>query len=180
MGVPLTTPQGMLNIRQATSPTLYKRRWQPTPVFLLGNPMGRGDRWATVYGVHNKGGHHWATEHSRSQWHSLTQAWGERTETWEGRKETADPEKVILPFEVYNSMVFTDVCNCHYGQTCNIFITSKKYSGTSLMVRWLRICLLMQRRWVCFPVQEDPTCHGATKAGTTTTGVTCCIWSPHA
>ena len=44
------------------------------------------------------------------------------------------------------------------------------------MVQWLRICALMQRRWVCFPVREDPTCHGATKPCTTTTEVTCCSY----
>ena len=26
----------------------WRRKWQPTPVFLLGNPMDRGDRQATV------------------------------------------------------------------------------------------------------------------------------------
>lgn len=55
--------------------------------------------------------------------------------------------KVILPFKVYSSMVFLNVCNRHYGQTYNIFMTSKKHSGTSL---------LMQRRWVCFLVQKIP------------------------
>ena len=28
-----------------------KRKWQPSPVFLPGNPMNRGDWWATVHGV---------------------------------------------------------------------------------------------------------------------------------
>ena len=31
------------------------------------------------------------------------------------------------------------------------------------MVQWLRICLAMQRTPVWSLVQEDPTCHGATK-----------------
>ena len=26
-------------------------KWQPTPVFLLGNPTGRGAWWAAVHGV---------------------------------------------------------------------------------------------------------------------------------
>ena len=34
---------------------------------------------------------------------------------------------------------------------------------TSLVVQWLRICLTMQGTWVQALVQEDPTCHGATK-----------------
>ena len=29
----------------------HGRGWQPTPVFLLGNPMDRGDWRATVHGV---------------------------------------------------------------------------------------------------------------------------------
>ena len=29
----------------------WKRKWQPTPVFLLENPMDRGAWWATVHGV---------------------------------------------------------------------------------------------------------------------------------
>ena len=35
--------------------------------------------------------------------------------------------------------------------------------GTSLVVQWLRNHLPMQRTQVCFLVQEDPICHGATK-----------------
>ena len=29
----------------------WRRKWQPTPVFLLGNPMDRGAWWAIVLGV---------------------------------------------------------------------------------------------------------------------------------
>ena len=29
----------------------WRRKWQPTPVFLPGNPMGRRACWATVHGV---------------------------------------------------------------------------------------------------------------------------------
>ena len=36
-------------------------------------------------------------------------------------------------------------------------------SGTSLVAQWLRIRLPMQRTRVRALVQEDPTCHGATK-----------------
>ena len=35
--------------------------------------------------------------------------------------------------------------------------------GTSLVVQWLRICLLMQEIWVQSLVQEDSTCLRATK-----------------
>ena len=34
---------------------------------------------------------------------------------------------------------------------------------TSLVARWLRICLPMQGTQVQALVREDPTCHGATK-----------------
>ena len=30
---------------------LWSREWQPTPLFLLGNPMDRGAWWPTVHGV---------------------------------------------------------------------------------------------------------------------------------
>ena len=36
-------------------------------------------------------------------------------------------------------------------------------TGTSLVVQWLRIRLPVQGTWVQALVQEDPTCHGATK-----------------
>ena len=29
----------------------WRRKWQPTSVLLLGNPMDRGTWWATVHGV---------------------------------------------------------------------------------------------------------------------------------
>jgi len=29
----------------------WRRKWQPTPVFCLENPMDRGTWWATVCGV---------------------------------------------------------------------------------------------------------------------------------
>ena len=44
--------------------------------------------------------------------------------------------------------------------TSQIKITMR---GTSLVVQWLRIRLLMQGTRVQALVGEDPTCHGATK-----------------
>ena len=35
--------------------------------------------------------------------------------------------------------------------------------GTSLVAQWLKICLPMEGTWVQALVQEDPTCHRATK-----------------
>ena len=32
----------------------WRRKWQPTPVFLWGNGMDRGTWWATVRGVVNE------------------------------------------------------------------------------------------------------------------------------
>ena len=40
----------------------------------------------------------------------------------------------------------------------------KTQKWTSRMAQWLRICLPMQGKWVQSLVQEDPTCHGATKS----------------
>ena len=39
----------------------------------------------------------------------------------------------------------------------------KSVAGASLVVQWLRICLLVQGTWVRALVWEDPTCRGATK-----------------
>ena len=39
------------------SQTLRRRKWQPTPVFFLENPMNRGASWATVHG--SQGRNHW-------------------------------------------------------------------------------------------------------------------------
>ena len=43
-----------------------------------------------------------------------------------------------------------------------ISLLSKEVVGASLVVQWLRICLLMQGTQVRALVWEDPTCHGAT------------------
>ena len=43
------------------------------------------------------------------------------------------------------------------------FYIYKNNLGTSLVAQWLRICLLVQGTRVQAVVQEDPTCHGATK-----------------
>ena len=39
----------------------------------------------------------------------------------------------------------------------------KRQRGTSLVVQWIRTCLPMQGTQARSLVQEDPTCHGATK-----------------
>ena len=33
----------------------WRRKWQPTPVFLPGNPRDGGAWWAAVYGSHRVG-----------------------------------------------------------------------------------------------------------------------------
>ena len=43
------------------------------------------------------------------------------------------------------------------------YIYQNNEIGTSLVAQWLRIRLPMQGTWVRALVQEDPTCHGATK-----------------
>ena len=32
----------------------WRRKWQPTPVFLLGNPVDRGACWAPVHAASSK------------------------------------------------------------------------------------------------------------------------------
>ena len=62
------------------------------------------------------------------------------------------------------------VCVCvymlDYNVKCTVFHTescNKKCLRTSLVAQWLGIHLLMQRTGVRALVQEDPTCHRATK-----------------
>ena len=45
----------------------------------------------------------------------------------------------------------------------NVILFKNKVLGTFLMVQWLRIHLAMQGTWVQFLVQENITCHRATK-----------------
>ena len=42
-------------------------------------------------------------------------------------------------------------------------IIKKIRDRASLVAQWLRVCLPVQGTWVRALVQEDPTCHGATK-----------------
>ena len=57
---------GLLRVRHnwATSLSLFtfmhwRRKWQPTPVFLPGESQGQGSLWAAVYGSHRIG-HDWS------------------------------------------------------------------------------------------------------------------------
>ena len=43
--------QSVPTIRCNLAPLIWRRQWQPTPVFLLENPMDRGTWQATVHGV---------------------------------------------------------------------------------------------------------------------------------
>ena len=45
----------------------------------------------------------------------------------------------------------------------SIFSRSKESIGTFLVMQWIGICFAVQRKWVHSLVQEDSTCHGATK-----------------
>ena len=47
------------------------------------------------------------------------------------------------------------------------FATPYCSTPTSLEVQWLRVCLPVQGTWIQSLVQEDPTCHRATKPTTT-------------
>ena len=48
-------------------------------------------------------------------------------------------------------------------QRNTIMEVKNSLDGASLVVQWLRICLLMQGTWVRALVWEDPTCRGATR-----------------
>ena len=38
----------------------WRRKWQPTPVFLPGESQGRGALWAAIYGVSHRVRHDWS------------------------------------------------------------------------------------------------------------------------
>ena len=66
--------QSMLRVGHdwATSLSLFtflhwRRKWQPTPVFLPGESQGRGSWWAAVYGV--------AQSRARLKWLSSSSSW---------------------------------------------------------------------------------------------------------
>ena len=42
---------GDVSLIPGSGRTPGEKKWQPTPVFLLGNPMDRGATWATVHGI---------------------------------------------------------------------------------------------------------------------------------
>ena len=50
-----------------------------------------------------------------------------------------------------------------FGIDMYTLLCLKWITRTSLVAQWLRIRLPMQGTWVRALVQEDPTCHGATK-----------------
>ena len=59
------------------SQTLRRRKWQPTPVFFLENPVDRGASWATVHGSQVR--NHWTNlafaQACMLSW-SSSQVWG--------------------------------------------------------------------------------------------------------
>ena len=78
---------GLLRVRHdwATSVSLitfmhWRRKWQPTPVFLPGESQGREAWWAAVYGSHGVG-HDWsdlAAAAAGSWGYPLCLSWGSR------------------------------------------------------------------------------------------------------
>ena len=50
-----------------------------------------------------------------------------------------------------------------------VLLLKRELSRTSLVVQWIKIHLPIQGTWVGSLVQEDPTCHGATKPWTAPT-----------
>ena len=49
----------------------WRRKWQPTPVFLLGNPMDRGAWWATVQFVTKAKSRTWLSTHWTGAWNYM-------------------------------------------------------------------------------------------------------------
>ena len=45
----------------------WRRKWQPTPVLLPGNPMDRGAWWATVHGVTKESDTTWRLKNNNGE-----------------------------------------------------------------------------------------------------------------
>ena len=78
---------------------------------------------------------------------------------WCHKKKAKKMEKTnlvfFLKYQLYELMKLI-----HIGTQCMFKITHQE---VSLVTQWSRVCLPMQEIWVWSFIQEDPTCHGATK-----------------
>ena len=54
----------------------WSRKWQPTPVSWLENPMGRGTQWATVHGVAESNTSEWLNTHREASWSLMRKSHG--------------------------------------------------------------------------------------------------------
>ena len=67
----------------------------------------------------------------------------------------------LLSFILFGSSFFSSWWA--WPEVCRFYFFKKHALGTSLVMQLLRICLPIQGTQVQSLVQEDPTCHGATK-----------------
>ena len=97
----------------------WRRKWQPTPVFLPGESQGWWSRWAAVYGV----------AQSRTRLKRLSSS---------SRKVQQNDSSVCESKNWF--CYFSSVCNllskCQIRQLWGMVI--KTFSETSLVVQWLR------------------------------------------
>ena len=68
----------------------------------------------------------------------------------------------MKPRAIMGTLVLFQTDAAYCGSLCLVFL-NQTVPGTSLVAQWLRIRLPMQETRVRALVQEDPTCHGATK-----------------
>ena len=144
----------------------WRREWQPTPVFLPGNSHG-------VQGVAKSQTRLWLSTHTHTQrGHSAALLWQKELRV-HGQKTWA-PVPCSVCMKLGQCVVpWSASFLCNIKQTAIITISQGavnmksddriQVKGTSLVVQWLRIHLLMQETWVWSLVQEDSTCRGATK-----------------
>ena len=94
--------------------------------------------------------------------HGLGQYHGFGQLCWEQFRDAESPKQI--PLWATASFIFTKILLSTLKRNQkSLLLGSFNLCRTSLVVQWLRICLPMQGTQVPSLVQEDPTCHVATK-----------------
>ena len=89
----------------------WRRKWPPTPVFFLENPMDRGAWWATVHGVTESWTRLSSETATAKRWGAeLEKAWNPGPPHWECRvSATGLPAKPLSYWWIGNLAIFAEV-----------------------------------------------------------------------
>ena len=128
----------------------WRRKRQPTPVFLPGESQGRGSLVGCRLGSHRVG-HDWSDSSSSSMIYSkLNKSWGE------GRKWAK--YLIIITFELlYNQLVFVPLIQYSPNLTYLWFSKIHIPSMLLLTIFFISICLFLRYSWceILYKLQMD-------------------------